>query len=61
MKKIHGTKAKDTKKIKEKLLMTFKKGQQTLWGIVNTVRGKKKHDTIDENLYDINETNRTMD
>ena len=32
------------------------KGHKKLWDIVNTLRGKKKHDTTEEKLYDINET-----
>ena len=32
------------------------KGHKKLWDIVNTLRGQKKHDTTEEKLYDINET-----
>ena len=32
------------------------KGNKKLWDIVNTLRGKKKQDTTEEKLYDINET-----
>ena len=32
------------------------KGHKKLWDIVNTMRGKKKHETTEEKLYDINET-----
>ena len=39
--------------MKEKLLMTL---ENKLWDIVNTLRGKKKHDTTEEKLYDINKT-----
>ena len=44
--------------MKEKLLVTIKKenGHKKLWNVVNTLRGKKKHHTIEEKLYDINET-----
>ena len=31
------------------------KGHKKLWDIVNTLRGKKKHDTKEERLYDTNE------
>ena len=38
--------------MKEKILMTLEKRKD----IVNTLRGKKKHDTTEEKLYDINKT-----
>ena len=38
--------------------MTFKKAKRhkTLWDIVNTLGGMKKHYTIEEILYDVNKT-----
>ena len=62
---MHGTKEKDTKLIKEEINkyerkitddIRKEKGYKKLWDIVNTLRGKKKHETTEEKLYDINET-----
>ena len=63
--KIHGTKENDIKIIKEEINkyerkitddIKKEKGHKKIWNIVNTLRGNKKDDTIEEILYDINET-----
>ena len=49
---------KEINKYERKITDDIRKeqGHKKSWDIVNTLREKKKHDTTEEKLYDINET-----